>query len=107
MLELGHILFDGRFLGERPGQHELAFKDRPGLLDDAVEGGHHPEDGGMPDPLLDVTDAVARVALIPGAVEPLSRGPKLGPQDCQRGPRAQLHRASRAKGAAEQLHRYP
>jgi len=30
VLELGHILFDGRFLGEGPGQHELGFKDGPG-----------------------------------------------------------------------------
>ena len=28
MLQLGHVFFGGRFLRERPGQHELALKYR-------------------------------------------------------------------------------
>jgi len=37
VLELGHVLGDGTFLGERPGQHELGFEHRPGCFDDTVE----------------------------------------------------------------------
>src|SRR5437899_8068503 len=35
VLELGHILFAGRFLGKRPGQHEFGFEYGSGFLYDA------------------------------------------------------------------------
>src|SRR5262245_14612000 len=54
VLELGHVLFGGGFLGERPGQHELRFKDRSRRLHGAVEGCHHPGNGRMLDLALDV-----------------------------------------------------
>ena len=44
VLQLRHVLFGRRLLGERPGQHELGLEHRPGPLDHAVEGGRHPAD---------------------------------------------------------------
>src|SRR6516165_8521489 len=70
-------LFGGRFLGKGPWQHELGFKYGGGLLDNAVEGRDHPKNGGMPDAALDVADAVARVTLVPGAIELFGGGSEL------------------------------
>src|SRR6516162_4344921 len=77
MLNLGHILFGGGLLGKRPGQHELGFEDRCRRLHDAVEGSHHPGNGGMLHAALDIGDTPAGVALVPGAIELLGRGSKL------------------------------
>ena len=77
VLELGHILFGRRRLGERPGQHELGLEHGVDALHDAIEGGRHPSNGRVLDPALDVDDAAAGIALVPGAIEVLSGGPKL------------------------------
>ena len=77
VLKLGHILFGGRLLRERPGQHELGFKYRFSFLHDAVEGRRHPGNGRMLDAALDIRDAPAGIALVPGAVELLGCGPEL------------------------------
>ena len=77
VLELGHVLFGRDFFGERPGQHELGFEYRFRALDDPVEGRRHPGNGRMLDPPLDVCDAVAGIAFVPGAVELLGGGPEL------------------------------
>ena len=77
VLELGHVLFGGGLLGERPGQHELRFEYGFRAFHDAVEGGRHPGNGRMLDPALNVPDAPAGVALVPGAVELLGGGPEL------------------------------
>ena len=42
----------------------------------AVEGRHHPGDGRVPNPALDVDDVLAGVALVPSPVE-FSGGPNL------------------------------
>ena len=77
VLELGHILFGGRLLGKRPGQHELGFEDGSCRLHDAVEGRHHPGDRRVPNPALDAGDVPAGVALVPGAIEFLGGGAEL------------------------------
>ena len=77
VLELGHVLFGGRLLRERPGQHELGLEHRLGALHDAVEGCRHPGNGRMLDAALDVVDPPAGIALVPGAVEVLGGGPEL------------------------------
>jgi hypothetical protein len=75
VLDLG--LFGGGFLRERPGQHELGLEHGFCALHDAVEGCRHPGNGRMLDLALDVDDAPAGVALVPGAVELFGGGPKL------------------------------
>ena len=75
VLELGHVLFGGGLLGERPGQHELGLEHGLGALHDAVEGRRHPGDGRMLDAALDVRDPPAGIALVPGAVELLGAVP--------------------------------
>jgi hypothetical protein len=77
VLELGHILFAGRFLGKRPGQHEFGLEYCFRALHDAVEGCRHPGNGRVPHAALNVSNASAGVALIPGTVELLGRSPKL------------------------------
>src|SRR5262245_59677074 len=77
VLELGHVLFGSRFLGERPGQHEFGLEQGSRPLHDAVEGCRHPWNGGMLDPPLDLSNAPAGVALIPTAVELFGGGPEL------------------------------
>src|SRR5262245_34237341 len=77
VLELGHVLFGRRLLGERPGQHELGLEHRLGALDDSVQGGGHPRDRRMPDVALDVSDPPAVVALIPGSIELFRNLPQL------------------------------
>ena len=77
VLELRHVLFGGRLLGERPGQHELGLEHGLGPLHDPVEGRRHPGNGRVLDPALDVGDPPAGIALVPGAVELLGRGPEL------------------------------
>src|SRR5207237_936283 len=64
-------------LRERPWQHELGFEHGFGPLHDAVEGGSHPRDGRMLDPTANAPNASAGIALVPGAIELLGRGPKL------------------------------
>ena len=77
VLELGHVLFGGGFLGERPGQHELGLEYGFRTFHDPVQGRRHPGNGRMLDPALHVPDAPAGVALVPRAVELLGGGPEL------------------------------
>ena len=77
MLELRHVFFGGRLLRERPGQHELGLEHGFGPLHDAVEGRRHPGNGRMLDVALDVRNAPAGIAFVPGAVELFGRGPEL------------------------------
>ena len=69
VLELGHVLFGGPFLGERPRQHEFGLEHRSGLRHDAVEGRTHPADHGMADAALDIPEGLAGIALEPVPVE--------------------------------------
>src|SRR5947208_184773 len=77
MLKLGHVLFGRSFLGERPRQHELGLEYGSAVLHDSVKCRRHPGNGRMLSVALDVSDAAAGVALVPGAVEFLGGGPKL------------------------------
>ena len=77
VLELGHVLFGGGLLGERPRQHELGLEHGLGPLHDAVEGCRHPRNGRVLDAALDVGDAPAGIALVPGTIELLRCGPEL------------------------------
>src|SRR5947209_5673852 len=73
VLELRHVFFGGCFFREGPRQHKLGLEHRLRALHDSVEGGHHPRNCRMPDPALHVTDPATGVALIPRAIELLSR----------------------------------
>jgi hypothetical protein len=64
-------------IAEAARQHEFRLKYRFATLDDAVEGGSHPRYGRMLHPPLDVSDAPASMALVPGTVESFGRGSKL------------------------------
>src|SRR5262245_31756241 len=64
VLDLGHVLFGRRLLGERPWQHELGFEDGSRRLHGAVKGRHHPANGRVPDAALDVGDPLPSVALV-------------------------------------------
>src|SRR6266545_3747951 len=77
VLDLGHVLFGCGLLRERPRQHEFGLEYCPGPLHDAVEGRHHPRDCRMLHAALDVSDVVARVALVPRPVELLGSPPEL------------------------------
>src|SRR5262245_7192203 len=77
MLELSHVLFGSSYLGARPREHEFGFEYGFCPLHDAVEGGDHPGDGRMLDLALDIGDAPAGIALVPGAIEFLCGGPEL------------------------------
>ena len=66
-----------RFLGEAPRQHELGLKNGSGSFDPAVESGRQIADQGMPDPLLDVDDRLARVPFKPIPVEVFGDPPEL------------------------------
>ena len=80
VLQLRHVLFGGGFFRERPGQHELGFEDRATGINQAIEGGRHPFDDGMQDPLLNVLDGLTGVALVPAPVEVLGDGAELDNQ---------------------------
>ena len=69
VLQLGHVLLGGRFLRERPGQHELGLENRPGGLDPAVKRGRHPSDRWVPDLPLDVGDDLTGIGLVPAPVQ--------------------------------------
>ena len=77
VLQLRHVFFGRRFLGERPGQHELGFEHRTAALDPAVEGGRHPAERRMPDPTLDVGDDLPGIGLVPAPVKLLGHDAKL------------------------------
>src|SRR5437764_573465 len=64
-------LLGGRCVGEGPGRNDPPLEDCSGLGDNTVEGRDHPEDRRMPDAALDVSDVVARVALVPAPIERL------------------------------------
>src|SRR5262249_24791082 len=61
MLDLGHVLFGGGLLGERPGQHEFCFKHRFSPIDDPDERRGHPGNGRVRDVTLDVSNASAGI----------------------------------------------
>ncbi len=69
VLQLRHVFFRSRFFRERPGQHELGFEHRVGVLDHAVEGCGHPPVDRMLNPALNVADGSSGVALIPGPIQ--------------------------------------
>jgi hypothetical protein len=65
----GHVLGDGPFLGEGPGEHKLGLEDRSATLDDAVKGRRHPAYQWMDGAPLSVLHALAGVQLEPMAIE--------------------------------------
>ena len=77
VLDLRHVFFGGRLLGERPGQHELRLEHGFRAFHDPVQRGGHPRNCRMPDPALHAADLPACVALVPRAVELLGRPPEL------------------------------
>ena len=80
VLQLGHMLFRGGFLRERPGQHELGLEHRTRALDHAVERCRHPALDRMKDLPLHVGDDLAGIALVPVPVEVLGHGAELDDQ---------------------------
>jgi hypothetical protein len=81
VLELGHVLFGGGLLRERPRQHELGLEHGAGFLDQPVQRGGHVWDRPMDRVALDVGDPVAGVEFVPAAVEVLGDETKLDNQD--------------------------
>jgi hypothetical protein len=80
MLQLRHVFLGRRFFRERPGQHELGFKDSAGRFDTAVERCSHPSQRRMPDLPLDVREHLTGIGLVPVPVQVLGRYPKLDNQ---------------------------
>lgn len=80
VLQLSHVLLGCSFLGEGPGQHELGFEDRAGLLDGPIQRRRHPFVHGMTNTLLDVLHRESARALIPGAVQDFRHSPELDNQ---------------------------
>src|SRR5450759_5907608 len=74
------MLLSGAFFRERPWQHEFGLEHRAGLLDQTIKRGGHPWDCPVDRMALDVTDPMARVELIPAAVEVLGDQPELDDQ---------------------------
>jgi hypothetical protein len=77
VLQLRHVFLSGRFLRERPRQHELGLEHRIAALDPAINRGRHPAQRRMKAPLLDIRDDLTGIGLIPAAIEVLGRHPKL------------------------------
>jgi hypothetical protein len=69
VLQLWHVFLGGRFLRERPGQHEFGLKDRITALNPSVERRRHPPQRRVPDSLLDIGDDLAGISLVPAAIE--------------------------------------
>ncbi|OIQ72940.1 hypothetical protein GALL_454300 [mine drainage metagenome] len=84
------MLLRGRLFRERPRQHELGLEHRAGFLDQTVQRGAHPGQRPVDRVALDVRDAVARVELIPAAVEVLGDEAKLDDQDARKVERSLL-----------------
>ena len=80
MLQLGHVLFGGRFFRKRPRQHELGLEHRPGALDHPVDGCRHPAFDRMEDLPLHLGDDLAGIALVPVPIEVLGDHPELDDQ---------------------------
>src|SRR5262245_59836564 len=74
VLDLGHVLFGGRLLGERPRENELSLDHGFRTVHDAVQGGGHPWNRRMPHVALYVPNLAASITLEPEAIE-LLRGP--------------------------------
>ena len=77
MLQLRHMFFCGRFLRERPGQHELGLENRPGRFDPAVERCRHPAYRWMPDLPLDIRNDLTGIGLVPAPVQVLGNHAEL------------------------------
>ena len=71
VLQLGHVLLSSCFLGERPGQHELRFKDCAGTFHSAIQCRSQPPHSGMPNLALNVRDHLSGIGLIPAPIEVL------------------------------------
>jgi hypothetical protein len=97
VLQLGHVFFGGGFFGERPGQHELGFKDRAAGGNEAVEGRRHPLDDGVLDPLLHVLDGASGVTFVPVPVEVFGDGAELDNQESDRSSGSTSPRFSRQR----------
>jgi hypothetical protein len=80
VLELRHMLLRGRLFRKRPRQHEFGLEDGAGFLDQSIQRGGHPGDRPVDRMVLDVTDPVARVLLVPAAVEVLGGEAELDDQ---------------------------
>jgi hypothetical protein len=77
VLQLGHVFFGGRFLRERPRQHEFRFECGAACLDTAVEGRAHPPNRWVSDKPLDVRDDLSAIRLIPAPIKLLGNAPEL------------------------------
>jgi hypothetical protein len=77
MLQLWRILFDCRFFGERPWQHELGLENGLASLHPSIEGSGHPGQHRMADLPLNVRDHLASIGLKPQPIEVLSHRSEL------------------------------
>ena len=75
VLQLGHVFLGGRFLRERPRQHEFRFEYGGACLDTAVDG--HPPNRWVSDQPLDVRDDLTAIRLIPPPIKFLGNDPEL------------------------------
>src|SRR5450759_5825047 len=97
------MLLSGAFFRERPWQHEFGLEHRAGLLDQTIKRGGHPWDCPGDRMALDVTDPMARVELIPAAVEVLGDQPELDDQHAREVEGGRLTARPRGRGRPPHL----
>ncbi len=83
MLQLGHVLFGGGFLRERPGQHEFGLEHRARTLHNAVQRRRHPPLHRVENLPLHLCDDLAGIALVPVPIEMLGYNAERGYSSCQ------------------------
>lgn len=79
-LQLRHVFFGGRLLGERPRQHQFASKDRASWINATIEGSGHPFMDRM-DPSLDVSNGAGRLSFEPSSIQVLGDRSQMDDQD--------------------------
>src|SRR6516225_5915458 len=67
------MLFRGRLLRERPGQHEFGLENGPAARHHPIKGRPHPPEYWMHEPMLNAFYGLLGIALVPMPIEGLSR----------------------------------
>src|SRR6516162_209227 len=67
------MLFRGRLLRERPGQHEFGLENGPAARHNPIKGCPHPPEHWMHEPMLNAFNGLPGIPLVPMPIEDLSR----------------------------------